>query len=203
MSIRAVKHLSADPVMSALIQRVGPIKIKPRRHPPFHSLCQAIVYQQLSGKAAGTIFGRFQALFEGTAFPTPAQILAQSPERLRSVGLSRPKTSYILDLATRCHAGLVPSLEDCDALTDAEIIERVTEIKGIGRWTAEMLLIFNLGRPDVLPIHDLGVRRGFQVAYKKRKLPEPERLEAFGVRWAPHRTVAAQYLWAAADAKTV
>ncbi len=118
---------------------------------------------------------------------------------MRTAGLSRPKAAYIIDLARRCDAGLIPSVNDCDPLADDEIIGILTEIKGIGRWTVEMFLIFNLGRPDVLPVHDLGVRRGFQIAYRKRGLPTPEQLDKHGVRWAPHRTHAARYLWQAAD----
>jgi len=199
MSKRAITHLSSDPVMSGLIGNHGPIRLKPRRLPPFQSLTQAIIYQQLSGKAAGTILGRFKLLFPGTEFPVPAQVLATPPDRLRAAGLSRPKAAYILDLAQRCSLGLIPSLEDCDPLEDEALIAKFTEIKGIGRWTVEMFLIFNLGRPDVLPVHDLGVRKGFQIAYHKRKLPEPERLADFGSKWAPHRTTAARYLWLAAD----
>ncbi len=184
--------------MSTLIARIGAIRLKALRLSPFQSLTRAIVYQQLSGKAAGTIFARFVAMYPG-GFPTPAQVADTPIEKLRSAGLSRGKGSYILDLAQRCEAGLLPSLEQCDFLSDAEIVEKLTETKGIGRWTAEMFLIFNLGRPDVLPVHDLGVRRGFQITYNKRKLPEPERLEDHGRRWGPHRTMAARYLWRAAD----
>ena len=120
-------------------------------------------------------------------------------DKLRSAGLSRPKARYILNIARRTKAGRVPTLVQCDAKSDLELLEILTEIKGVGRWTAEMLLIFNLGRPDVLPVHDLGVRRGFQIAYEKRKMPLPEQLERFGERWRPHRTTAALYLWRAAN----
>jgi DNA-3-methyladenine glycosylase II len=185
--------------MARLIEKIGPPKLQSRRLPTFQSLTHAIIYQQLSGRAAGTIFARFNALFGADGFPTPAMVLEASPERLRSAGLSRPKASYILGLATRAVEGLVPTLDQCDRMTDAEILEQLVSIKGIGRWTAEMLLIFNLGRPDVLPVHDLGVRKGFRLAYKKRKLPEPEQLARYGLRWAPHRTIAAWYLWRAAD----
>jgi 3-methyladenine DNA glycosylase/8-oxoguanine DNA glycosylase len=185
--------------MSALIAKVGAIRLTPRRLSLFQSLTHAIVHQQLSGKAAGTILKRFTVLFPEADFPLPAHVAKTSPEKLRGAGLSRPKAGYIIDLAERCEAGLLPSLEDCESLSDQEIIARLTEIKGIGRWTAEMFLIFNLGRPDVLPVHDLGVRRGFQIAYGKRKMPEAERLEDYGRRWGPHRTMAARYLWRAAD----
>jgi DNA-3-methyladenine glycosylase II len=199
MSKRAIAHLSSDPVMSALILRVGHIQTRPRRLPPFHSLAHAIIHQQLNSTAAGTILERFKKLFPDEEFPTPGQVAKASIDRLRTAGLSRPKAAYIIDLAQRCNAGLIPSVEDCDSLNDEEIVARLTEIKGIGRWTVEMFLIFNLGRPDVLPVHDLGVRRGFQVAYRKRKMPTPEQLAKHGSRWAPHRTLAARYLWRAAD----
>ncbi len=199
MSKRAITHLNSDPVMSALIERVGLIRLRPRRLPPFQSLAHAIIHQQLNATAAGTILERFKMLFPDDEFPTPGQVAKSSVDRLRTAGLSRPKAAYIIDLAKRCNAGLIPGVSDCDALDDEEIIATLTEIKGIGRWTVEMFLIFNLGRPDVLPVHDLGVRRGFQIAYKKRNMPTPEQLAKHGIRWAPHRTLAARYLWRAAD----
>jgi 3-methyladenine DNA glycosylase/8-oxoguanine DNA glycosylase len=199
MSKRAISHLSSDPVMSALIDKIGPIRLHPRRLPPFQSLAHAIIHQQLNSNAAGTILARFERLFPDDAFPTPGQVAKASADRLRTAGLSRPKAAYIIDLAKRCDAGLIPSVNDCDSLKDEEIIAKFTKIKGIGRWTVEMFLIFNLGRPDVLPVYDLGVRRGFQIAHKKRNLPTPEQLAKHGVRWAPHRTMAARYLWRAAD----
>jgi DNA-3-methyladenine glycosylase II len=199
VSKRALTQLRTDPVIARLIDRVGPPKLRPRRLPPFQSLTHAIIHQQLSGHAAGTILGRFLALFGADGFPSPAAVLEASPEQLRSAGLSRPKAGYVLGLARKAVDGHIPTLDECDRMTDAGIMERLTSIKGVGRWTAEMLLIFNLGRPDVLPVHDLGVRKGFQFAYGKRKLPEPEQLARYGVRWAPHRTTAAWYLWRAAD----
>jgi DNA-3-methyladenine glycosylase II len=199
MSRRAVKHLSSDPVISGLIEKIGMIRLRPRRLPPFQSLTRAIVYQQLSGAAAGTIFERFQKLFPGGQFPTPGQVAKTTVDRLRSAGLSRPKAAYILDLAKCSDAGEIPSLAECDSLTDDEIVASLTRIKGIGRWTVDMFLIFNLGRPDILPIGDLGVRRGFQIAYAKRGLPTPEQLSKHGGRWSPHRSHAACYLWRAAD----
>ena len=185
--------------MAGLIDRVGPVKLRRRRLPPFQSLTHAVIHKQLSGKAAGTILGRFLALFGDDSFPAPEAVQKELPERLRSAGLSRPKASYVLGIAQKAVDGHIPTLDECDRMTDAEIVERLTSIKGIGRWTADMLLIFNLGRPDVLPVHDVGVRKGFQLAYGKRKLPEPEQLARYGVRWAPHRTTAAWYLWRAAD----
>ena len=196
----ATQSLSnADPIMAKLIARFGPTDLKPRRLPPFQALAKAIIYQQLSGAAAGTILKRFKKLFEGKAFPTPTQVLQLDVERLRTAGLSRPKANYIRDLAQKTIDGVVPTLRECDRLTDAELVERLTCIKGVGRWTVEMLLIFNLGRPDVLPVHDLGVRRGYQIAYRKRTEPTPEQLDRYGVRWSPQRSAAAWYLWRAAD----
>ena len=191
--------LKRDPVMARLMKLFGPIPLRPRRLPPFHSLTQAIIFQQLSGTAAGTILKRFRAIFGKRGFPSPEAVLKISPAKLRSAGLSRPKVKYILGLARHARDGRIPSLKECGGMTDAELIERLTAVKGVGHWTVEMMLLFNLGRPDVLPAHDLGVRKGFQRAYGKRSLPEPEQLARFGVSWAPHRSTAARYLWRAAD----
>ena len=200
MNQKAAEHLkSVDPVLERLMEKIGPVTIKARRVPVFHSLVQSIIYQQLNGKAADTILSRFKSLFGDGHFPSAEQVLARQPEHLRSAGLSRPKASYILGIAEKAVAGLLPTLKECDKLGDAEIVQRLTEMKGVGRWTVEMFLIFNLGRLDVLPIHDLGVRRGFQIAYGKRKMPEPEQLERSGEKWRPYRTVAARYLWRAVD----
>jgi 3-methyladenine DNA glycosylase/8-oxoguanine DNA glycosylase len=197
---KAVKHLkSIDPVLEKLVVKIGPVGLKATRLPVFQSLVQAIIYQQLNGKAADTILGRFGALFGDGPFPFAAQVLSKQPEQLRSAGLSKPKANYIRGIAEKAAFGSLPTLEECDKLTDAEILQRLTEMKGVGRWTVEMFLIFNLGRLDVLPIHDLGVRRGFQIAYGKRKMPEPEQLERSGEKWRPYRTVAARYLWRAVD----
>jgi DNA-3-methyladenine glycosylase II len=199
MSRPAITHLRADPVMAALIEKIGPLRLCPRRLSPFQSLTHAIIHQQLNSVAAGAILARFKRLFPDDEFPAPGHVAKTSVDHLRSAGLSRPKAAYIIDLASRSHAGLIPNLGDCDSLKDEEIIATLTEIKGIGRWTVEMFLIFNLGRPDVLPVHDLGVRRGFQFACRKRLLPAPEQLARYGLRWSPHRTLAARYLWRAAD----
>ena len=199
MPTPAHQHLRTDPVMAAIIARIGPIDLQPRRLAPFQAIVQAIVHQQLSGKAAETILRRFTELFPDPAFPSAAAVARMDLEKLRTAGLSRPKAGYLHDLAQKTLAGVIPSLAECDRLDDAELIERFTCVKGVGRWTVEMLLIFNLGRPDVLPVLDLGVRRGFQIAYRKRQLPAPKALERFGRQWAPHRTLAARYLWRAAD----
>ena len=201
MNKRALEHLRLDPVMERVIERVGTITHRPKRLPPFESLLRSIVYQQLSGKAAGTILGRVLDLFGGK-FPSPRMVLATAPETFRAAGLSGQKTGYILGLAREAENGRVPTLAESAKMTDTDLIECLTAIKGIGQWTVEMFLIFNLGRPDVLPVHDLGVRRGFQLARGKRIMPEPEQLARHGKRWAPHRTAAALYLWQAADFDT-
>jgi 3-methyladenine DNA glycosylase/8-oxoguanine DNA glycosylase len=188
---------NCDATFVPWMDRIGPIKHRARRLPPFHSLIRAIIHQQLSGLAAGTIQRRFQQLFPENEWPSPEQVLATPPETLRSAGLSRAKLAYILDLAQKAIDGVVPSLEEIDKLTDDEIVARVTQIKGVGRWTAEMMLIFDLGRPDVLPVHDLSIRKGFAAVFRKRKLPKPEAIDKYGERWKPHRTTAAFYLWRA------
>ena len=188
-----------DPVMAKLIERVGPIDIRPRRQTPFQSLAQAIIHQQLSGKAAATIQNRFIALYPGKDFPGPEDVMTTSSEALRAVGLSRPKLSYMKDLAERAAVGGIPTLEQCDLMSDADLIENLTEIRGIGAWTVEMMLIFNLGRTDVLPIHDLGVQKGYQKSYRKRRSTSPEALAKAGKKWAPYRTFAALYLWRSLD----
>jgi 3-methyladenine DNA glycosylase/8-oxoguanine DNA glycosylase len=185
--------------MAKVIERVGPLKFKPRLLTTFQSITHAIIHQQLSGKAASSILTRFTGLFGNGTFPSPQAVASISHEVLRSAGLSRSKALFIHELAQRVCAGEVPPLEDCQALTDDQLVARLTALKGVGRWTVDMLLIFNLGRPDILPIHDLGVRRGFQIAYGKRKLPEPDQLARFGRRWSPYRSTAALYLWRAAD----
>lgn len=201
MNPRAIKHLrKSDPVLRRLMDQAGPMNLVPRRLPPYRSLVQSVIYQQLSGKAAATILRRFEALFSSDAFPTPEQVLATDVARLRSAGLSGSKARYVRDIAQKAIEGLVPALDECDQMSDDELVARLTTITGVGRWTVEMFLIFNLGRPDVLPAHDLGVRKGFALAYRKRQLPSPERLERFGERWRPYRTTAAWYLWRATDA---
>jgi 3-methyladenine DNA glycosylase/8-oxoguanine DNA glycosylase len=164
------------------------------------ALAEAIVYQQLNGRAAATIFARVRALFprahEG---PTAEQILRTSDQKLRGAGLSRSKLLSLRDLARRAMDGQIPTLAEVHRMEDEAIIERLTEVRGIGRWTVEMLLIFRLGRPDVLPVDDYGVRKGFALAYRKRKLPAPRALMKHGERWRPYRSVASWYLWRALE----
>jgi 3-methyladenine DNA glycosylase/8-oxoguanine DNA glycosylase len=196
----AKKHLAAtDPVMSGLIKKIGPIDLQPRRLPPYQSIIHAIIHQQLSGQVARVIFNRFVSLFGNGDFPTPSEIKNIDFESIRWAGLSKSKTTYIKELAEMALMGLIPSMEECDTLSDQEITDRLIKIKGVGPWTVEMLLIFNFGRPDVLPIYDLGVRKGFQIAYKKRELPTPDQLGRFGRKWQPYRTMATLYLWRAVD----
>jgi DNA-3-methyladenine glycosylase II len=165
----------------------------PQHSDPFKALTRAIVGQQLSAKAAATIFSRFEALFD--TFPTPAQVLAVPDDRLRGVGLSSQKLGYLRDLCRRIVEGELP-LDVLDRMDDEAVIENLMQVKGIGRWTAEMFLIFRLQRPDVLPVGDLGIVRAVQRAYKLRKAPSPDRLTRIGEAWRPYRSVACWYLWA-------
>jgi DNA-3-methyladenine glycosylase II len=163
-------------------------------------LATAIAHQQLNGTAANTILRRFIALFPGRRFPQPEDLASVHDDAIRAAGFSRAKIAALRDLAGKALDGTVPAPREIKKLGDAEIIARLTEVRGIGQWTVEMLLIFQLGRPDVLPVHDFGVRNGFRHAYKLPELPKPRDLMAFGERWRPHRTTAAWYLWRAADA---
>ena len=199
---QALTHLrSADAEMGRLIDGVGLFHLQLVDEPTtFASLAQAIVYQQLSPRAAATIFGRFCALFDGaTSCPAPQQVLAAGDETLRGAGISGPKLRALRDLAERSLTGEVPTLEEARDMEDEAIVARLTEVRGIGRWTAEMFLIFTLGRPDVLPAADYGLRRGFQVAFATPALPSPAEVAERGARWAPYRSVASWYLWRALE----
>ena len=202
MTPAALKHLSAsDPVMRRLIRDFGPCGLVPEtRRPPFQSLVLAVAHQQLHATAAGAILSRFKKLFPRRPFPRPEDLASVSDGDLRGAGFSRAKILAIRDIAAKTLAGVVPTSGQIVKLSDDEIIERLTEVRGVGRWTVEMLLIFQLGRSDVLPADDFGVRNGFRHAYKKRELPAVKELLAFGERWRPYRTTAAWYLWQAADA---
>ena len=198
----AVAHVRAsDPALARLIDAVGPFRLRLDRTPSlFVGLAEAIVYQQLTGKAAATIFARVRALFPRAQHgPTPEQILRTSDEKLRAAGLSRQKLLSLRDLARRAADGGIPSLAEAQRLEDEALIERLTEVRGIGRWTVEMLLIFRLGRPDVLPVDDYGIRKGYAAAFRKRSLPDRKTLEKQGARWKPYRTVASWYLWRATE----
>jgi DNA-3-methyladenine glycosylase II len=197
----ARRHLAqADPVMGGLIARVGEFTLRPQpAQSLFAALLQSIVYQQLTGKAAATILGRVRSACAPRRFPTPRDILDIPSERLREAGLSTAKTAAVRDLAAKTLDGTVPSLARIRRMQDEEVIERLTTVRGIGRWTVEMLLIFRLGRPDVLPTTDLGVRKGFALLYRKRKLPDPAVMIRQGECWRPYRSVAAWYLWRVLD----
>ncbi|ALA56472.1 DNA-3-methyladenine glycosylase family protein [Nitrospira moscoviensis] len=196
-----LRHLCrADPVMRRLIRDVGPFLLKARaRRSPFESLARAIAYQQLHDQAAESILKRFCSLFPGRRFPRPEQILAADPEAIRRAGFSRAKVAALRDLAEKVLDGTVPTGRMVRALDDEAIIERLIVVRGIGRWTAEMLLIFQLGRPDVLPVDDFGLRNGFRIAYGLPSMPTPKDVLRYGERWKPYRTAAAWYLWRAAD----
>jgi len=200
MNRKTRNHLLTDPIMAGLIKAVGPYALQPQLElEPFHSLVRAIAHQQLNGTAATRILGRFNELFDGAAFPTPSQVLAAPAEQLRAVGFSFAKILALKDLAAKTLEGVVPTRTELDTLSDGEIIERLTAVRGVGRWTVEMMLIFQLGRPDILPIDDFGVRNGFRLAYGLRGMPLPRALAQFGERWRPHRTMAAWYLWRAVE----
>jgi DNA-3-methyladenine glycosylase II len=187
-----------DPVIATLIRQHGECGLaSSQRTDPFHALLHAIIAQQLSTKAAKTIEGRFSALFDGG--PTPAAVVRASDEKLRAVGLSPQKLKYVRDLCARILDGSL-NLDALALLTDDEVIEALTSVKGIGRWTAEMFLMFRLHRPDVLPVGDLGIVKAVQRAYKLRALPTPARLTKIGETWRPYRSVACWYLWASLDA---
>ena len=195
---KALAHLRADPAMAQVIAKVGRCRFAPTADGShFDALVRSIVYQQLSGKAAATIHGRVLGLFGGRA-PTPAELVAMPDENLRSAGLSRQKLSYIKDLAARVASGDVP-LDHLDGLPDDEIIAALVRVKGIGRWTAQMFLMFRLGRPNVLPELDLGIQKGIQRAYRLRSLPTPDRVRKIGAKWSPYSTVACWYLWRSLD----
>ena len=196
-----VAHLRRqDPALRRIIDIVGPNR--PARlesaQTPFATLLRSIVYQQLSGKAAGSIHRRLLDLFPSRR-PSARALLALDEAELRAAGLSRSKVLSVRDLAARAASRQLPSRRTLDAMDDEAIIERLTEIRGIGRWTVEMLLIFTLGRPDVLPVTDLGVRRGFMVCQGNGELPEPADLLAHGEIWRPWRSVASWYLWRASE----
>jgi 3-methyladenine DNA glycosylase/8-oxoguanine DNA glycosylase len=199
---KAIAHLKkVDPVLGRVIDQVGRYKGWPdSQGSHFDAIARSIVFQQLSGKAAGTIHGRFQGLYGGRT-PLPAELVETSDEKLRGIGLSRQKSAYLKDLAARVVAGELP-VDTLHELTDDEIIVALTQVKGIGRWTAQMFLMFRLGRPDVLPDLDLGIQKGIQRAYKLRKLPAPERVLKIGAKWAPYRTIASWYLWRLLDTPT-
>jgi DNA-3-methyladenine glycosylase II len=197
----ALRHLRRDPVLKPVIRQVGPCTLAPVRREPYEALVRAIAHQQVHGRAAEAILGRFLALFPDTAaFPAPEQVLATEVETMRGCGFSASKVAAIRDIAEKAAAGIVPTRRGAARLSDEALIERHVAIRGVGRWTVEMLLIFTLGRLDVLPVDDFGVREGWRVAAGLDAQPKPKELWAIGEAWAPFRTTAAWYLWRAADA---
>jgi len=189
-----------DPILAGLIRAAGKFThVTNAEHTPFHALARAIAHQQLNGTAAESIFGRFCGLYAGAALLEAELVLNTPDDQLRAVGLSFAKIASIKDLAQKTLDGTVPASEILHTLADEEIIERITQVRGIGRWTVEMLLMSRLGRPDVLPVDDFGVRNGFRLAYGLRGMPTTRALAEYGTRWAPYRSVAAWYLWRAVD----
>ena len=192
--------VKADPTLGALMKRVGPFRLEVEGlRSPFMALARSIAYQQLTGKAAATIFGRvLERVGQGPRF-TPEAVLALPVESLREAGLSGAKAAALRDLATKALEGEVPSLAQARRMSDAALVEHLTKVRGIGQWTVEMLLIFRLGRPDILPVDDYGVRKGFMRTYGLAEMPRPKELLAYGERWRPWRTVASWYMWRALD----
>lgn len=199
---KAVIFLSeTDPKLQEVIKKVGALSIKldPLKT-VFESLGSSILYQQLHGNAAAKILERLKVLFGSVVdFPKPEQIVAATEDQLMSVGLSRAKAKALKDLADKVSANLIPDRAQANEMDNLQLTEAFTQVKGIGRWTVEMFLIFTLGRRDVLPIHDFGVRNGFMKVYRKRRMPTPKELEKYGERWQPFRTAAAWYLWRALE----
>ena len=199
---KAVAHLkAADPRLAAIIDTVGPFRMELKHSRSlFGALAEAIVYQQLSNKAAATIYGRVEALYPDAPDGfTPRHILKTPDEALRGCGLSRAKVLAVQDLARRVEEGELPTLDVAQDIPDAELIERLVTVRGIGRWSAEMFLMFRLGRPDVLPLDDYSLRKAYAKAFRKRVLPSPKELEKAGQKWRPYRTVASWYLWRVLD----
>jgi DNA-3-methyladenine glycosylase II len=196
----AVRHLrSVDPTLARLMERAGPFAMQIRRmHDPFEALARNIIYQQLHGKAAAAIHARVLSLFGGGKL-RPEDILGASDEDLRAAGLSAAKLAALKDLAAKTVDGTVPTLARLRRMSDEEIVERLTQVRGIGRWTVEMLLMFRLGRPDVLPVGDFAVRKGFALAYGLKESPKPKELAEYGERWRPYRSVASWYMWRAVE----
>src|SRR2546423_2628497 len=195
----AMRHLSsADEILAALIAETAQFQTDAdAEQSPYEALLESIAYQSISGKAAATIFNRVKALSGNGRPPSPEQMLKLSKPALRKAGLSAAKILAMKDLAHKTLQGVVPTREQALTMSDEDLVQRLDSVRGIGAWTVEMFLIFNLGRPDVLPIHDLGVKKGWCVAYGKKHMPKPKDLLAFGERWRPYRTIASWYMWRA------
>ncbi len=195
----AERKLLRDKQFRPLVKRIGPCTLVPLQREPYEALVRAIAHQQVHGRAAEAMLNRFRALHEGEDFPPAEFVLALPPEALRGCGFSGSKVLAIQDIAAKTREGLVPSLEEAATLTDAALIERLVAIRGVGRWTVEMLLIFTLGRGDILPVDDFGVREGWKLLNGLEAQPKPKELAAIGEAWKPWRSIAAWYLWRAAD----
>jgi DNA-3-methyladenine glycosylase II len=195
----ATRHLSSkDEKLAALIAETAQFRTEmDAAQSPYEALLESIAYQSISGKAAATIFARIKALSGNGRPPSPEQMLKLRTPTLRKAGLSGAKVLAMKDLARKTIDGIVPTREQAQKMSDEELVKRLDSVRGIGAWTVEMFLIFNLGRPDVLPIHDLGVKKGWSVTYGKKHMPKPKELLAFGERWRPYRTVASWYMWRA------
>ncbi|MEM3086285.1 MAG: DNA-3-methyladenine glycosylase [Halobacteria archaeon] len=193
----AVRHLkAADPVLAGIVRKVGPCRLPAPRPGPkavFESLVMAILHQQLTATSAGAIYRKFKALYP--RYPGPAEVLATPDSRLRGAGVSPPKAGYLKDLSAKVEEGAV-NLRGLGRLSDEEVVETLTQVRGVGRWTAEMVLIFTLGRPDVLPVGDYGLQKAVREAYGLRSLPKPEKFRRLAEPWRPWRSVASWYLWA-------
>lgn len=195
----AMRHLAnADETLAGLMRRATEFRLDiEEQQTPYEALLRAIVYQSISGKAARTIFERVKALASHGRCPRPEEILKMRKPALRKAGLSAAKIEAVRDLARKTIEGVVPTLEQAHRLSDEELVERLISVRGVGAWTVEMFLIFRLGRPDVLPIHDYGVQKGFAITYGWNKIPKPRELAEYGERWRPYRTVASWYMWRA------
>ena len=197
---KAVNHLKkSDPVLAAIIEKIGPCRMQ-FGQPTFHTLAESILYQQLNGRAAATIFNRFTAAAGDPL--TPDGILKLSDAEMRAVGLSKQKTSYLRDLSEKTNAGLL-EFERLPNLSEQEVIDHLTKVKGIGVWTAHMFLMFTLRRPDILPTGDYGVQAAMKKLYRKRKWPKPAVMEKIAKPWMPYRSIACWYLWQSLDVKTM
>jgi DNA-3-methyladenine glycosylase II len=196
---KAERKLARDPILKPLVKRIGPCTLVPLQREPYEALVRAIAHQQVHGRAAEAMLTRFCALREGEGFPPADFVLTLPSEALRGCGFSGSKVLAIQDIAAKAMQGLVPTLEEAATISDAALIERLVAIRGVGRWTVEMLLIFTLGRADILPVDDFGVREGWKLLNKLEAQPKPKELAAIGEAWAPFRSIAAWYLWRAAD----
>ncbi len=196
---KAIDHLSrVDKRLARVIARSIEFKLEiEESQSPYEALLEAIAYQSISGKAAATIFARIKAMGSNGRRPTPEELLRVRFPTLRKAGLSGAKIAAVRDLAKKTIEGIVPTMEEARRLSDEELVKRLITVRGIGAWTVEMFLIFRLGRPDVLPVHDYGVQKGFALTYGKKKIPKPRELAEYGERWRPYRTVASWYMWRA------